>query len=387
MANSDVQMKRISDYLWEIPQSGDMRVPARLYSSNDLMRAVVADKSPEQARNVACLPGIVKHSLAMPDMHWGYGFPIGGVAATDPDAGGVVSPGGVGYDINCGVRLVRTDLTLAHVQAKMKDVVHQLFRDVPCGVGSEKGVPTLSPQELATALRDGAKWAVGRGYGTDEDLERTEEQGGLAHADPEAISDRAAKRGRPQMGTLGSGNHFIEVDWIEEVYDEAAAVAMGLEAGAVAVQIHCGSRGLGHQVCDDYLKTMQSAVKKYGFRLPDRQLCCVPCLSPEGEQYMAAMAAAANYAWANRQVIMYLALGALAKTLGRSRESLGARLVYDICHNIAKFEPHEVDGRTRRLCVHRKGATRAFPPHHPLTPQPYQAVGQPVLIPGDMGTC
>ena len=387
MADSRVNIKRINDYLWEIPQSGDMRVPARIYANDELMAAIRSDKSLEQAANVACLPGIVRHSLAMPDMHWGYGFPIGGVAATDPDEGGVVSPGGVGYDINCGVRLIRTDLTLDEVQPKIKDVVHQMFRDVPCGVGSSKAIEKLSRAELAKVLRAGSKWAVHKGYGTDDDLARTEEQGALPHADPDAVSDRAAKRGSDQVGTLGSGNHFLEIDLIEDVYDEAAAAAFGLQAGNVALQIHCGSRGFGHQVCDDYLKTMQSAARKYGFHLPDRQLCCVPCHSPEGAEYLAAMAAAANFAWANRQVIMHLALGALAKALGRDRKSLGAQLVYDICHNIAKYEEHDVHGQTRRLCVHRKGATRAFPPNHAQTPEPYKAVGQPVLIPGDMGTC
>ena len=387
MADSPVNIKRINDYLWEVPRSGNMRVPARIYANDELMAAIRSDKSLEQAANVACLPGIVKHSLAMPDMHWGYGFPIGGVAATDPDEGGVVSPGGVGYDINCGVRLIRTDLTLDEVQPKIKDVVHQLFRDVPCGVGSSKAIEKLSRGELAKVLRTGSKWAVQKGYGTDDDLARTEEQGALPDADPDAVSDRAAKRGSDQVGTLGSGNHFLEIDLIEDVYDEAAAAALGLQAGNVALQIHCGSRGFGHQVCDDYLKTMQSAVRKYGFQLPDRQLCCVPCHSAEGAEYLSAMAAAANFAWASRQVIMHLALRALAKALGRDRESLGAQLVYDICHNIAKYEDHDVDGQTRRLCVHRKGATRAFPANHPQTPEPYKTVGQPVLIPGDMGTC
>jgi len=387
MSDASVDMKRINDYLWEIPQSGNMRVPARIYADDEIMRVIRMDKSPEQAANVAHLPGIVRHSLAMPDMHWGYGFPIGGVAATDPEEGGVVSPGGVGYDINCGVRLIRTDLSLDDVQPKIKDVVHQLFRDVPCGVGSKKAIEKLSRSELADVLRNGSKWALQKGYATEDDLTRTEERGCLAHGAPDAVSDRAAKRGSDQMGTLGSGNHFLEIDLVEEVYDESVAEVLGLEAGNVAIQIHCGSRGFGHQVCDDYLKTMQSATRKYGYDLPDRQLCCVPCNSDEGASYLSAMAAAANFAWANRQVIMHLAIRAVAKALGRNRESLGARLVYDICHNIAKYEEHDLGGKMRRLCVHRKGATRAFPPNHPQTPAPYRAIGQPVLIPGDMGTC
>ena len=382
-----IDMKRINDYLWEIPAKGGMRVPARIYANDALMQAIRSDKSIEQATNVAHLPGIVKHSLAMPDMHWGYGFPIGGVAATDPEQGGVVSPGGVGYDINCGVRLIRTDLEIGQVKPKIEDIVHQLFRDVPTGVGSNDAIPKLSHSEMTKLLRDGAKWAVQKGYGTDDDLVRTEEQGALCHADPDALSDRAVKRGLDQVGTLGSGNHFLEVDLIEEIYDDAVAEAFGLVAGNAAIQIHCGSRGLGHQVCDDAIRIMQSAVHKYGFELPDRQLCCVPCHSPEGEKYLSAMAAAANFAWGNRQVIMHLAVRAVAKALGRKPEALGARLVYDICHNIAKYEDHDVDGQTRRLCVHRKGATRAFAPNHPQTPEPYRAVGQPVLIPGDMGTC
>ncbi len=383
---SNIDLKRISDCVWEIPQSGGMRVPARVYADDTLMQAIRQDASLEQAANVAHLPGIVKHSLAMPDMHWGYGFPIGGVAATDPANGGVVSPGGVGYDINCGVRLVRTDLTLDDVQPRIKDVVQQLFKDIPTGVGSKKAIGKLNDTELDAALHDGAKWAVAKGYGADEDIARTEEQGCLRHADAYALSDRARKRGVDQMGTLGSGNHFLELDLVEEVYDEAAAAAFGLEAGRVAMQIHCGSRGLGHQVCDDSIRIMQAAVKKYGFDLLDRQLCCAPCESEGGERYMAAMAAAANFAWANRQVIMHLAVRSIAKALRRESRSLGARLVYDVCHNIAKFEEHDVGGARRRLCVHRKGATRAFGPGHPLTPEPYRAVGQPVLIPGDMGT-
>ncbi len=384
-----IDLKRVNDYVWEIPRSGAMRVPARIYADDELMQAIRSDASLEQAANVAHLPGIVRYSLAMPDMHWGYGFPIGGVAATDPAEGGVVSPGGVGYDINCGVRLVRTDLRLADVQPKIETVVRELFKSIPCGVGGhakKKGPVRLDDKQMGQVLRDGAKWAVRQGYGSEEDLERTEEEGRLDHADPDAVSARARERGIAQLGTLGAGNHFLEIDVVEEVYDEAAAAAFGLTVGNVALQIHCGSRGLGHQVCQDAIKLMQAAVKQYGFDLPDRQLCCAPCESVEGEQYLAAMAAAANFAWANRQTIMHLSVRAVARALGADRSAIGARLVYDVCHNIAKFEEHEADGRRRRLCVHRKGATRAFGPGHPQTPAPYRAVGQPVLIPGDMGT-
>lgn len=364
-----------------------MRVPGRVYADDALMSHILREKAIDQVANVAHLPGIVAASLAMPDIHWGYGFPIGGVAATDVGAGGVISPGGVGYDINCGVRLVATSIIRKDIDPRIVDVVAALFRDVPCGVGSSGAIGKLSRKELERVMVDGAAWAVARGFGTEGDLDRTEERGRLAAADPENVGKRAVERGLDQVGTLGSGNHFMEIDVVEEVYDERAASTFGLAAGTVAVLIHSGSRGLGYQVCDDYLEVMQRAVDKYGIALPDRQLACAPVSSPEGERYLSAMACAANYAWANRQVMMALAKRAVARTLGTSEEALGLRLVYDVCHNIAKLERHDVAGGKRVLCVHRKGATRAFPAGHDDVPSPYQAVGQPVLVPGDMGTC
>jgi tRNA-splicing ligase RtcB len=361
-----------------------MRVPGMLYSDERLLRDVSLDESPQQVINVAHLPGIIGYSLAMPDMHWGYGFPIGGVAATGLETG-VISPGGVGYDINCGCRLMRTNLTLDDVQPVLRRLVRDLFANIPSGVGST-GVIKLSAGEERQVLTLGAAWAVKNGYGEAEDLERTEEHGAMEGADPAAVSARAVTRGREQIGTLGSGNHFLEVDLVEEIYDPTVADAFGLAAGHVAVLIHSGSRGLGYQVCDDYLREMGRAVAKYKLDLPDRQLASAPLSSPEGEAYFAAMACAANYAWANRQCLMHWTREIFQKTLGVSPRDLGMRLVYDVCHNIAKKETHTVEGTERRVCVHRKGATRAFPAGHPEVPACYRQVGQPVLIPGDMGT-
>ncbi len=380
-----MKLRRIDEFLWEIPREGRMKVPGRVYSDGP---PNPEDPSLQQVANVAHLPGIVRYSLAMPDMHWGYGFPIGGVAAVDAERG-AISPGGVGYDINCGVRVLSTALEAGALRAQLHEVTAQLYRDIPTGVGSSHAIPRLSAQEMDAVLSKGARWAVGRGYAAgSDDLERCEEGGRLAGADPSALSDRARKRGEDQLGTLGSGNHFLEVDVVAEVYDPAAAEAFGLLPGRIAVQIHSGSRGLGYQVCDDALAELTPSMGRYGedyAALPDPQLACAPIASEAGRRYLGAMQAAANFAWANRQVMTGLAVRALCHALRISERDLGARLVYDVCHNVAKFEEHLVDDRPRRLLLHRKGATRAFGPGDPRVPAPYQQVGQPVLIPGDMG--
>jgi len=386
MSGKDYEIKQVQTFVWEVPLSGGMRVPARIYADSRLLKAIVSDNAIEQAVNVTYLPGIVKASLAMPDAHWGYGFPIGGVAAMDPSAGGVISPGGIGFDINCGVRLIRTDLKSDQISPRIDSLLNALFREVPCGVGSSKAIGGLSDAEMRKVMTDGARWALEKGYGRPEDLVRTEEGGALKGASPDVVSQEAIKRGRSQVGTLGSGNHFLEIDVVDEVFDPDAAAAFEIEKGLVVIQIHCGSRGFGHQVCSDFLKVMQRASRQYGIELPDRQLACAPLDSQEGRDYFAGMAAAANYAWCNRQVILALVARALERVLGADRDSLGFRQIYDVCHNIAKFEEHQVDGERRTLCVHRKGATRAFPPGHPDVPQPYREIGQPVLIPGSMGT-
>jgi len=378
------RLERLGPALWQVPPEGGMRVPARIYASEELVEGIENDASLQQAANVAHLPGIVAASLAMPDMHEGYGFPIGGVAAFDLREG-IVSPGGVGYDINCGVRLMATDLQVRELGERLARLVHQIARDVPAGVGSEGAIATLSERELDEALRDGAAWAVRRGFGAPEDLEFTEARGCLPGADPRAVSRRARERGAPQMGTLGSGNHFIELQVVDEILDAQAAAAFGLALGSLSILLHSGSRGLGYQVCDDALRTMHGAMGRHRLAVPDPQLVAVPVASPEGETYLAAMRAAANFAWANRQVMMALVERALARVVGGDRASLGFRLVYDVAHNIAKVEEHSVEGKRRRLLVHRKGATRAFPAGHPEVPPRYAEVGQPVLIPGDMG--
>lgn len=379
-----MELAKIDAYRWEIKKTGDMNVAARIYSSDTLIEAVKKDETFKQLANVARLPGIVGYALAMPDIHWGYGFPIGGVAAFDMDAG-VISPGGVGYDINCGVRLAATALEEAEIRPKLEKLAIALQRDIPSGVGST-GPLKLTNTQLKKALRGGAPWAVEQGYGEQTDAERTEEGGCMANADPGAVSDRALERGRSQLGTLGSGNHFMEIDVVETVYDPVVADVFGLRAGQVALLIHTGSRGLGHQVCDDFLAAMTRKVYKTGIRLPDRQLACMPLRSPEGEAYYNAMACAANFAWANRQMLMHIAADVFMNTLAMSPRDLGMRLVYDVCHNIAKIETHEIDGERRKVCVHRKGATRAFAAGHPALSEAYRAVGQPILIPGDMGT-
>jgi tRNA-splicing ligase RtcB (3'-phosphate/5'-hydroxy nucleic acid ligase) len=383
---STMKLNRINDTTWEIPRHGAMNVPGRIIADEGLLTKICADKAAEQVANVACLRGIVGYALAMPDAHWGYGFPIGGVAATDPDQGGVISPGGVGYDINCGVRLMTTHLRHEDIAHRVRHLVTGLYRDIPSGVGSSGAIRSLSAKDTDDVLSTGARWAVKHGYGTTGDLELTEENGCMPGADPGEVSARAKSRGRDQLGTLGSGNHFVELGVVEQVYDPATADAYHLAIGQVTVMIHSGSRGLGYQVCDDSLQTMVRAAARYGIRLPDRQLCCAPVHTDEGRRYLAAMAGAANYAWANRQVMMHLAQESIMKSLSISPRDLGARLLYDVCHNIAKFEVHDVDGTRKRLCVHRKGATRAFAGDRKEVPAAYRAVGQPVLVPGDMGT-
>ncbi|MCX5759196.1 MAG: RtcB family protein [Candidatus Hydrogenedentes bacterium] len=379
-------MRQIDETTWEVPRTGAMRVPGRIIASEPLLVPIMRDKAADQVANVACLPGIVGYAMAMPDAHWGYGFPIGGVAATDPKEGGVISPGGVGYDINCGCRLMTTNLGYADLKPRLREAVNSLYRDIPCGIGSEGAIPTLSAADMRRVLETGARWAVGRGFGTDSDLETTEDGGCMPGADADAVSERAITRGAKQLGTLGSGNHFVELGVVERVFDEAAAQAYGLAEGGVTLMIHSGSRGLGYQVCDDFIQVMLRASERYGIVLPDKQLCCAPVESEQGRRYFSAMAAAANYAWANRQIMMELARRSLQHTLHLSPRDLGGRLLYDVCHNIAKIEEHEVAGKRKRLCVHRKGATRAFPGSRSEVPALYRAVGQPVLIPGDMGT-
>lgn len=379
----EIKLKKVTDYLWEIPKEGKMRVPARIYATENMIDAIRGDNAPEQAANVAHLPGIVNHSLAMPDIHWGYGFPIGGVAAFDVDSG-VISPGGVGYDINCGVRLMASRLTRKDVQPQIKELVTSLFQHVPTGVGA-KGELRVSVDEEKKVIRKGAKWAVKNGYGTEEDLEYIEERGRIDGANAEFVSQRAFERGRSQLGTLGSGNHFLEVGYVAEIYDGEAASVLGLELDQVTVIIHCGSRGFGHQVCTDYLDVMNRAVQKYGIELPDRQLCCAPINSPEGQKYLQAMRSAVNYAFANRQIIAAWTREAFEKALNMSPRDIGLRVVYEVAHNIAKIEKHIVNGKEKKVCVHRKGATRAFAPGSSEIPAAYKAIGQPVLIPGDMG--
>jgi tRNA-splicing ligase RtcB len=375
-----MDIEKIGENVWRIPREGDMRVPAVVYTSDRLLDDLRRDQTLAQARNVACLPGIVRMSCVMPDGHQGYGFPIGGVAAFDPDEG-IVSPGGVGYDINCGVRLLRTDFTAAEVSPRRKELLAGIFGAVPAGVG-KGGVTKLDRTALREILVKGAEWAVANGYGSGEDLERTEESGRMKDAAADDISDRAMERGLPQMGTLGSGNHFLEIQKVDEVFDGEAARAFGLTGpGQVLIMIHCGSRGLGHQVASDFIEAMENAFGVAG--LPDRELVHAPFKSAEGQRYYRSMCAAVNYAFANRQMIAHGVRGVFARVLGSSR---GMDQVYDVCHNVAKVEEHDVGGRSTRLVVHRKGATRSFGPGRPGLPAAYRAAGQPVIIPGSMGT-
>lgn len=379
-------LKRINDFEWEIPRSfrEDMRVPVRLFSTRPMLAEALKDKSLEQAVNAATLPGLVGHVVVMPDMHQGYGFPIGGVAATRlPD--GVISPGGIGYDINCGVRLLSSHISLDSARPYMDELATALNQHCPSGVG-EKGAVRLSESELEAVCRQGSRWALKQGFASQADLRRTEESGCVEGADPGKVSRRARERGRPQLGSLGAGNHFIEIDLIDQVFDPAAASVMGLAQGNLAVQIHCGSRGFGHQICTDYVEDFQQAVRRYGIHLVDRELVCAPLDSLEGQSYLAAMRCAANYAFANRQILAHSSRKAFEQVLAGKVKDWQLHQVYDICHNMGKIESHVIDGERMKVCVHRKGATRAFGPGASELPDEYKPIGQPVLVPGSMGT-
>jgi len=377
---------QISETEWEIPTyiRNDMRVPVRLFATRELLEQIMDDRSLDQAVNAATLPGLVGHVIVMPDMHQGYGFPIGGVAATEYPSG-VISPGAIGYDINCGVRLLGSRIEFESVQGDMDRLATLLNTYCPSGVGKE-GIKKVNIQELDQILRDGSRWALKNGYATEADLARTEESGSIQGADPEMVSERAKKRGREQVGSLGAGNHFIEVEVVDEVYDEDAANVMGIYKGCLTVQIHCGSRGLGHQVCTDYVQQFQGVIRKYGINLPDRELVCAPMDSPEGKSYLGAMRAAANFAFANRQLLAHNARRAFEETFAGRTKNWHLYQVYDIAHNMGKIETHIVSGKEMKVCVHRKGATRAFGPGSPGLPPEYKKIGQPVIIPGSMGT-
>lgn len=378
-------LQKIDEDIWELPQGykTGMRVPGRIFLSPALIDRLEME-AVEQVANVATLPGIQKYSMAMPDAHVGYGFPIGGVAAFDEEEG-VISPGGVGFDINCGVRLIRSNLQKEDVLPHLNCLLQGLFDVVPAGVGSKSDL-RVSDSELEEIFVIGSQWSVENGYGVKADIEHCEGNGRIDGALPDQVATKARKRGRPQLGTLGSGNHFLEVQVVDEIYDQEAAKAFGLEAGKMTFMVHCGSRGAGHQVCTDHLKILSGAVKKYGIQLPDRQLACAPAQSKEAQNYFGAMAAAANYAWNNRQIIMHQSRGVFEKVFGMDQDELGLDLVYDVAHNVAKLEEHVIDGKKKKVYVHRKGATRAFPPGHKDVPKAYRAIGQPVLIPGSMGT-
>jgi tRNA-splicing ligase RtcB len=379
-------LERVDDCCWRIPKSykPGMLVDGLIFADDELIEGVRSDQAAEQVANVAFLPGIQLASLAMPDIHWGYGFCIGGVCATDPEAGGVISPGGVGYDINCGVRLLRTDLEEADVRPYLDQLIAQLLRDVPTGVG-RTGKYHFDRKQLRRLLSEGVAYLHRRGLATDDDVECTESNGRIKHAEPHRLSDRAIERGLDQCGTLGAGHHFLEVQVVDRIADARAAGAMGLRAGQVCVLIHSGSRGLGYQVCDDTLRIFRKVPERLGIDLPDRQLACAPIQSAEGQHYLGAMRAAANYAFGNRQLLMWQTREVFERIFGSTWKTLGMTLVYDVAHNMAKFEDHVVDGVEKTVCVHRKGATRAFPPGHADVPERYRAVGQPVIIPGDMG--
>ncbi len=371
-------------YQIEPDSSRGMRVPVTIYADEKLLEKMMSDRTIQQAINVSTIPGILGSSVVLPDGHEGYGFPVGGVAAMDANEG-MISPGGVGYDINCGVRLLRTNLSENDVRPKLKELISDLFNSIPSGVGS-KGAIKLSPSQLDEVLVKGVPWAVENGYGRTEDVNVCEENGHMENADPNKVSDKARKRGAPQLGSLGSGNHFLEIQKVAEIHDENAAKIMGIEKGTVTILTHCGSRGFGHQVCSDYLRISEQALKKYGVTLPDRELACVPNSSEEGESYRKAMFAALNFAWSNRQMITHWTRKSFERVLKQSESDLGMDLVYDVAHNIAKVEKHKVDGQLKSVVVHRKGATRAFPAHRDEIPQKYREIGQPVFIPGSMGT-
>ena len=378
--------KKIGENQYQIdadPNTG-MNVPVRIYADEPLLQKMLSDRTIMQARNVASIPGIVSHSVVLPDGHEGYGFPVGGVAAMDAEEG-MISPGGVGYDINCGVRLLRSNLTEQTVRSKLKDLVNDLFSSIPSGVGS-KGAVRLTNSELDEVLVNGVNWAIDHGYGSSNDSDVCEENGKIPGADPNKVSDKARKRGAPQLGSLGSGNHFLEIQKVAEIHDEEAANRMGIKEGTITVLIHCGSRGFGHQVCSDYLRVAEQAMEKYNIHLPDRELACVPNNSEEGESYRKAMFAALNFAWSNRQMITHWTRKSFERVFNQTESDLDMKLVYDVAHNIAKVEKHKVDGKERKLVVHRKGATRAFPSNRDEIPSKYRDLGQPVLVPGSMGT-
>ena len=380
-------LKQIDEFRYEIPSSykHGMRTSGLIYANEKMMKSVIRDNALEQVANVATLPGILKKSMAMPDIHWGYGFPIGGVAGMDIDEG-VISPGGVGYDINCGVRMLTTNLTVKDVSPKLKELIDTMFTNVPSGLGS-KGKVRVDSRTLIQVLEEGAKWAVESGYGWQEDLEHLEEGGGMEGADSEKVSQRAIDRGKSQLGSLGAGNHFLEIQKVDQIRNEEAAKRMGVnELDQIIVMIHTGSRGCGHQIASDYIRKMEVAYRKYGIDLPDRQLACAPIDSPEGRDYFSAMACGANFAWTNRQMILHWIRESFEQVFGQKAEDMGLSVIYDVAHNIAKFEEHDVDGRRMKVCVHRKGATRAFGPGRPEVTSDYREFGQPVLIPGDMGT-
>ena len=385
-------LNKLDDYRYEIPdtykgQKGDlsMRRPGIIFADEKMIKQVKQDNAPEQVANVASIPGILGRSMAMPDIHWGYGFPIGGVAATDFEEG-VLSPGGVGFDINCGVRLLRTNLMLDDIQSEIRSLVDSMFNNVPSGLGS-KGKVRLKGNQIEDVLDMGSNWAVENGYGWEADLKHTEEQGRMKNADSDFVSQKAKQRGSPQLGSLGAGNHFLEIQRVDEIFDPVKAKAFGIrEIGQIMVMIHTGSRGAGHQIATDYLREMESAVKRYNIELPDRQLACAPAQSKEAQDYFKAMACGANFAWNNRQMIMHWVRQSFSEVMGREPEEMDMQLVYDVCHNIAKLEEHDVDGQRRKVYVHRKGATRAFGPEMEDVPSDYSEHGQPVIIPGDMGT-
>jgi len=383
---SSITPKKISENQYEIPADSNlgMKVPVRIYADDSLLQKMLTDRTIQQAVNVASIPGIISHGVVLPDGHEGYGFPVGGVAAMDAEEG-MISPGGVGYDINCGVRLLRSNLTEDVVRAKLKDIVTELFGSIPSGVGS-KGAVKLSNSQLDEVLVNGVNWAIDNGYGSSNDADVCEENGQIANADPNKVSDKARKRGAPQLGSLGSGNHFLEIQKVAEIHDEEAAKRMGIEKGTITVLIHCGSRGFGHQVCSDYLRVSEQALEKYNIHLADRELACVPNTSEEGESYRKAMFSALNFAWSNRQMITHWTRKSFERVFKQSESDLDMKLVYDVAHNIAKVEKHKVDGKERKLVVHRKGATRAFPANRDEVPLKYRDLGQPVLIPGSMGT-
>ncbi|MFA5452331.1 MAG: RtcB family protein [Candidatus Methanomethylophilaceae archaeon] len=377
---------KIDDNRWEIPMDymEGMNTNAVIYANDEMIPHIREDNAPQQAANVACLPGIVGSSMAMPDIHWGYGFPIGGVAAVDVNSGSI-SPGGIGFDINCGVRLIKTDLTLESIGDNIGRLVDELYQNVPSGLGS-KGLTRLGNKEIDDILLTGSEWAIENGYGWDKDLEVTEEKGRMPEADPTTVSDKARKRGLPQLGSLGSGNHFLEVDIVDEIFDEHAAKVFGLKKGQITITVHCGSRGCGHQIATDYLQEMESYIREKQVKLPDRQLACAPLDSNIGETYFRAMSCGANYAWANRQMITHWIRESFEKVMNDSAENMGIDVVYDVAHNIAKKERHNVEGKTTDVLVHRKGSTRAFCAGRPEVTMKYREIGQPVIIPGDMST-